>query len=1126
MSTGRIKAVLVTLTAVFWMSCAGVVHAQSMNAGDISGVVRDTSGAALPDVTVTVLNKGTGVSKNITTNSDGLYDTSSIVPGTYELTFEKTGFQKLVRSNLTVSAKNISLDVQLSVGAVTESVVVNTDVPLLSTENAEQSTTLTAQTLSELPQTGTPNWENFTILMPGASGAPKGSQGANNPGQEVAVNGNLPFSTVLADGAAITLPSSANADVMILESIQEVKIAASNFSAQYGVGGIMFNQISKGGTNSFHGSGYEYFQNDAMNAAGYAFATKTRQQALSRVRYNNFGFSVGGPILKKRLFFFFDYDKIINHGAASTGTNTVPTDAMRNGDFTGLPTLYDPATTTLTQATGSRTLPDGTSQNCPCYDRQSFAARYGNGNKIPTSRFDPVANAIQAYYPKANQPGTISSNGQVQNNFFYNVPNSQPFQKFFGRADFDITSNNRLTLSETASDNPAYSNGNGFCPINCQSQDVSRHNAQITDVWTITPNVVNEFRVGYTNQMNYFVPASLNGGYPGKLGWQFAKADIFPIITVTNYYQLTSAINAVYKEHVYDPSDVVTLVRGKHILHFGGEFLYFRDNSTAWGNINGGQMDYTGAFTTSTQGNTKTGFSYADFLLGQTQKWQAQVTPEYGGRMRLPQMFAQDDFKVSQKLTLNLGLRYQIQSGWGEVKGNMRVFDPTVPNPSTGTLGAMWYGSTKANGRTTLQQPVYNTFLPRVGFSYLLDPNTTVRGGFGLYAYNWSLDTYGSGMGSAFGQQGNITDQTNGVTPVVVLGSSGSNLAYLSATTNPAGFNGQQVSYNMYHSPVGGSYQWNLSMQRQIGTNMVTALSYVASHGHDLPFPVDINQVPKEKLSANDTGSRPFTQYQGIQGSTNNAMSNYHSLQATLQKRMSNGLNFDVNYVWSHFLSEMDSSGWGSRAGTQNYQDAYNPRANYSNSNFDVRNAFKGSVVYQLPFGRGRKFLNTNAVVDALVGGWQTSGTLVLQSGQPFTVTMSDKTASYTLTSNGNWYPNVVGSAALSSHGAYHGTKQWFNEAAFAQPTPGTLGNSGRNSLYGPGLSNVNFSLGKSFGIWESVRLAIRADASNIFNHPSFNLPNAALTVTSTGAISTGTSTITSTTVGGRTMQLSGKVTF
>jgi hypothetical protein len=330
----------------------------------------------------------------------------------------------------------------------------------------------------------------------------------------------------------------------------------------------------------------------------------------------------------------------------------------------------------------------------------------------------------------------------------------------------------------------------------------------------------------------------------------------------------------------------------------------------------------------------------------------------------------------------------------------------------------------------------------------------------------------------------------------------------------------------MYHSPVGGSYQWNLSMQRQIGTNMVTALSYVASHGHDLPFPVDINQVPKEKLSANDTGSRPFTQYQGIQGSTNNAMSNYHSLQATLQKRMSNGLNFDVNYVWSHFLSEMDSSGWGSRAGTQNYQDAYNPRANYSNSNFDVRNAFKGSVVYQLPFGRGRKFLNTNAVVDALVGGWQTSGTLVLQSGQPFTVTMSDKTASYTLTSNGNWYPNVVGSAALSSHGAYHGTKQWFNEAAFAQPTPGTLGNSGRNSLYGPGLSNVNFSLGKSFGIWESVRLAIRADASNIFNHPSFNLPNAALTVTSTGAISTGTSTITSTTVGGRTMQLSGKVTF
>jgi len=1100
-----------------------------MNAGDIRGIVTDTSGAAVPDVTVTVLNKDTGVSKDYTTNQDGLYDTSSIVPGTYELTFSRSGFQKFVRSGVTIVVGNTTVNAQLSVGAVTEQVVVNTDLPLLTTETSEQSTTLTAETLSDLPQTGTPDWQNFTILLPGASGAPKGSQGAANPGQVVAVNGNLPFSTVLADGAEITLPASANADVMILESIQEVKISASTFSAQYGVGGIMFNQISKGGTNSFHGSAYEYFQNDALNAASYAFAHKSRHDAIGKVRYNNFGFSVGGPIMKSKLFFFFNYDKIINHGAASTGFATVPTAAMLSGDFTGLPTIYDPATTTLTQATGSRTLANGTVQKCPCYDRLSFAQEYGNGNKIPASRIDSVANAIQAYYPKANTPATIASNGVSQNNYFYNVPNSQPFQKFFGRADWDIRVNNRLTVSETASDNPAYSNGQGICPVNCQQQDVSRHNAQITDVWTVSPTFINEVRMGYTNQMNFFVPASLGKGYPAKLGWKFAKADVFPNVNVTGFYGLASATNAVYKEHVYDPSDVVTLLRGKHILHFGGEFLIFKENSTAWGNTNAGTMGYTGTYSASTNVSNGTGLSYADFLLGQTQNWSAQVTPEFGGRMKLPQLFVQDDFKVTPNLTLNLGLRYQIQSGWNEVKGNMRVFDPTIQNPATGTLGAMWYGSTKARGRETLQAGVYNTFLPRVGFAWLARPDTTIRGGFGLYAYNWSRDTYGAGMGGAFGQQGNQSDQTPNVNPVVILSSSGSNLPYLSATTDPAGFNGQQVSYNQYHTPVGGSYQWNVSMEKLIGNDMVMSLAYVGSHGHDLPFNTDINQVPKEKLAPVDVQFRPFPQYKGIQGSTNNARSNYNSLQAVIQKRLTHGLDFNFSYVWSHFLSDIDSSGWGDRGGARNYQDAFDPKANYGNSNFDVRNAFKGSAVYQLPFGRGRQFANNNTWLDLLIGGWQTAGTIVLQSGQPYTVTMNDGTSSYTLTSNGKWYPNVVGNPNIS-HSLYHGTKQWFNEAAFAQPTPGTLGNSRRNSLNGPGLTNVNFALGKTFSIWENVKFELRGAASNLFNHPSFNLPNGNISVTTNAAgnvvTTTGTSNINSLTINGRNLELLGRITF
>src|SRR5215469_12818674 len=1109
---------------------------QSMNAGDIRGIVTDTSGAALPDVTVTVLNKNTGVSKDFTTNSDGLYDTSSIVTGTYELTFAKQGFAKLVRSNITIDVGNVTVNAQLKVGAVTEAVVVNTDIPLLETENAEQSTTLEAQTLRELPEVGQ-DWQNFTILLPGSSGAPTGSQGAANPQQVASINGNLPFSTILADGASVTLPSSANADVMVLETVQEVKVSASAFSAQYGVGGIMFNQISKGGTNNFHGAAYEYAQNNALNAASYAWGTGL----IPVLHYNNFGGSIGGPILKRKMFFYFNYDKIIQKSGGSPSFQTMPTAAFLSGDFTapGVPTINDPATTTLTQASGTRKLPDGSTQPCNCYDRQSFAAEYGNGNRIPASRIDPVANAIKAYYPAANANSTTFVNGYPTNNFVSAVPANNPFTKYFGRLDWDLRDNNRLTLTNVASDNPAYNYGQNICPINCQSGDVSRINAQITDVWTISPNVINEVRMGYTNQLNFFVPASLNKGYPAKLGWQFAKADIFPIVNVTGFYGLTSNINAVYKEHVYDPSDVVTLIRGKHILHFGGEYLFFRDNSTAWGNTNGGTMGYTGVFTQETQGLSSTGLSFADFLLGQTQNWSANVTPEFGGRLRLPQLFVQDDFKVSSNLTLNLGLRYQIQSGWGEVKGNMRTFDPTVPNPATGTLGAMWYGTTKANGRDRLQTPVYNTFLPRVGFAWLMDPKTTLRGGFGLYAYNWSLDTYGSGMGSAFGAQGSATDQTSGVTPIVTLSSTGSTLPYITATTDPSRFNGpsSNVSGNMYHTPVGGSYQWNVQMQREVTPNLVAALAYVASHGHDLPFPVDINQIPENKLASNDValGYRPYPQYGAIAESTNNAISNYNSLQATVQKRMTNGLNFNFSYVWAHFLDDIDSSGWGSRAGGQMYQRSYNPSANYGNSNFDVRNAFKGSAVYQLPFGKGKQFMNNSTILDEILGGWQSSGTLVLQSGQPFTVIMKTNNS---YAQAGQWFPNLVGNPHLASRGSQHGTNLWFNEAAFASPTPGTFGNAGRNSLNGPSLKNVTFSLGKTFAIWEQVHLQIRADANNVFNHPSFGLPTtgtpsvAQLTLCSAvgtgcsaaGAIQTGTSTIRSTTVGGRTMQLGARL--
>ena len=1007
------------------MSSVWPTLAQSTNSADISGVVTDTTGAAVPGAKVTVMNLDTGVTKDYITNSAGVYDTSSIVAGNYKITFSRDGFTQLVRSSVTVPIGPTTVNAPLAVGTVSTQVVVNTDVPLLTTESGAQTTTLDAETISQLPQVGQQgqDWSSFNILLAGAAGAPGGNQGTvgsgTSNGTMLAVNGNLPFSTVLADGAETTLPASANSDINVQETIQEVQVSSSAFSAQYGVGGILYNQISKGGSDRFHGSAYEYLQNTALNANNYTFGANT---PIPILHFHEFGGSVGGPILKNRAFFFFAYDQIIDNGGSAASFYTVPTAAEIAGNFSGLPTIYDPATTTVIQQTGSYTYPgDSTATACPCINRTAFP-----GNQIPTDRFDAVSKAAQAYFPAPNTAGTIS-NGQAQNNYTYTAPDENPFKKFFGRADYDVTSTNRITASVTEGDNPGHTFGPGLCPIGCQSGDVSRINAQVTDVWSISPHLTNEVRLGYTNQLNFFQPTTLNKGYPAKLGWQFAKSDNFPNINVTNFDNgpngntvLSSQTNAVYKEHAFSPSDVVTLIVGKHILHMGGELLIYQNNSTAWGNLDAGQLNFTGQYTSQNVGSTTSGVAYADFLLGQAQHWEANETPEYGGREKLPQVFVQDDYKIRPNLTLNLGLRYQIQTGWSEVKGNEASFDPTVQNPTSNTLGGIWFGSTHANGRTHLQKPVYDTILPRVGFAYLLNANTTIRGGFGLFSYNWSNDTYGGGMGQAFGSKGSVTDQTNGITPVVTFAGSGANLPYVSNSAAPDAYNGQSFTYNPYHEPVGGSYQWNVQAQRQLSANLVASLGYVASHGHNLPFQVDLNQVPQALLSANDQGSRPYPQFQSLNISgapTNeNAISNYNSLQAEIKKRMSQGISVDFSYVWSHFLDDLDTAGWGSHGGAQYIQDSYHPSANYGNSNFDIRNAFKGDFIYELPFGLQRQFLNSSRLLDEAIGGWQLSSTIIVQSGQPFTAIMASGTNSYSLGGdNFQWFPNVIGNPKLSN---------------------------------------------------------------------------------------------------------------
>ena len=1161
----RIPALLLLVSGIL-IGGSRTSFGQAINAGDIRGTVTDTTGALVPEVTVSVLNVDTGVAKDYSTNEDGLYDTSSIVAGRYKLTFKKSGYETFVRGPVTVDVGLTSVDAQLKIGEVTVAVTVNTDVPLLNTASGDQTVTVEASTMALLPQVGTANnsgnsWENFIIMLPGTSGTAGSAQGSASPGQTASSNGNLPFSNVLADGATSTLPASQNANPAVFDDLAEVQVSLSSFSAQYGVGGMIINQITKGGTDKFHGTAYEYLDNNALNAAPFGFGTK---ETVPLLRYNDYGGTIGGPIpipqFRKKAFFFFGYDRIDNNGN-STGFQTVPTSAIMSGNFTGSYTLYDPTTQTIgTDSAGN-----------PYPIRKSFASEYGS-NEIPAAMFDNVSTILQQYYPggtantglsnnvghfvQTNQGSSnLQANGVYQNNWYDSYPVPRPWRRFFGRLDYDVTPNNRITLSDNQGDelengaNPVTP-----CPFACQLGDVDNNVGQITDVWNISPNTINEARMGYTDQLNFFSDSTTGQNYPSKLGWQFGKANIIPALQYVRNYPyawLDPATNAEYKEFAFDPSDVVTMIRGKHVLHFGGELAFYRDDATNWGNLNGGTVQFSGEYTENwtlnaagvASPNSSSGEEYADFLLGYITNWNAGFTPEFGGRLKKPQMFFQDDWKVGRNLTVNLGLRYEISHGFNEVIGNEATFDPTVKNDD-GTLGAYWYGSTHANGRTALQKDVYSTWLPRVGFAWAPIPKTTLRGGYGLYSYNYSLDVEGSGMGAAVASSGSFNDVSNGIYPVTKFdgpgtlyplgGGAATALPYTSASTDPGRFNGQGGSYNPYNTPIAKINQWNLAVERALSTDYVVTVAYVGSHGFNLPFPTDLNAVPEGDLSSNDTQYAPYPNYQagGLGGNLYQAISNYHSLQTSISKRMTHGLSMSFNYTWSHMLDDQDSSGWGSHGGSQVWQHAsslhLNQAAlNYGPSNFDQRQAFKGYVVYQLPFGKGKMFMNNSTLADEVLGGWQIAGTVLELAGNPF----QPSSPGSLYTHAGTQFPNRVPGVSLTPPGgkSWH---NWFNEAAFSQPLAGQFGTAQRNTLVGPGINEFTLSAGKEFSIWEQVKFQLRCDATNAFNHPSFgaiaggNNGNFGLTGGGPGLPFTGTAILSSTTVGGRDVQVSGRISF
>lgn len=1071
-----------TLLAVLLLLCtAGLGLAQNTNSGEIRGTVTDPSGAVIPGVSVTILNVDTGVTTNLATNDVGLYDAVSILPGRYRITFVKQGFNELVRDGISLSVGLLPFNVQLTIGAAAQAVQVTGEAPLLKTESSEQGSNFGTETMAMLPNVGQ-NWGNFMKILPGAVLSPQ------NGGIGMAVNGSMPFyANFLADGGSVSLPHSANPDIANFESVSEIQVETSTFSAQYGIGGAVFNQISKSGKNQFHGSVYEYLQNNYFNARN------TFSPTVGRLRYHNYGGSVGGPILKNRMFFYFNYENTWQP-SQSFPLRTYPTDAAKRGDFSDLTVyknlIYDPATL----SNGVRT-PFG-------------------GNQIPDGRIDLVAKNIQKLWLTPTMPG-VANNWQAQ------LGSKMTWPKFFGRLDYNVTSSNRLTFSITQRNQLNGQNNNDpICPVNCAPSNISSINSQLSDVWTINATTVNEFRFAYTRQGNWFVPLSLGQGYPAKLGMAYMKADILPSISVSGPVggaSIGPGTNAIYAENSWQPGDTVTMIKGKHILKFGGELMMFQDNSTPWGNINGASLTFTGAFTRSKPFDTNSGIGYADFLLGQVQRWTAGISPLVGGRQKSPQMFFQNDFKVLPNLTLNLGVRYQIQNGWKERYNRLGLFDPSLQNPLANAQGAMWFAP--ANGRDSLQKAVKDLVQPRLGVAWSPTKNWVVRGGAGIFTYPWSLDMYGQGMGAGANSSGDMSN-TDQQSPIFLLSDANPPLKYVLASHAPDALNGQSVTYRPYETPVARIYQWSFSIQRELGNGLLAEAAYTGSHAAHLSFARDFNQVPASKLGTSPTPQllRPYPAFTGIGSDLYDAYSNYNSMQLSIKKRYSSGFSFQANYTWSKMLASMDSSGWSGRGGTANWQDAYNPNVNYALSNMDARHAVKWAATYELPLGKGRKHMNRGALQDAIGGGWQMSGMFTAATGQPFTPTISGNNDSNSLA--GSWRPNVIGDPKIANWTP----AQYFNPAAFAKPAVNTFGNAGRNILTGPGAVSFDFSAAKITRIpflGEGGQLQLRFDALNALNHVAYGTPDTNINGATPGKI-----TSLNPNIGPRTVQLGLRLAF
>jgi hypothetical protein len=1028
----------------------GALWPQNSSTAEIVGTVTDPSGAVIPHTTVKITNTTTGTHTQATTNMAGVYDAPFLDPGPYTVEFQSTGFQTVIRAGIQLQLNQTArVDAQLKVGSQTETVTVN-ETAILNSDDSQRGTNFNQEMIEDLPTVGR-DASYLALLAPGTSSAQSNVSGVD-PGRR-SVNGSRAFSiSATVNGGSGVLPNSDNFVTLVpaLSTVSEFNVIENNYNAEYATGTSVLNIITKTGTNQFHGSAFEYFENNVLNARNF-FA-----KGPTPLRYNQPGGTIGGPVIRNKLFFFFSYQNTLNP-STTVSTDTVPTAAVRGGNLAGLPTITDPQT------------------NAP----------FPN-NAVPTSRFDPAALKAASYWPAPNQPGNV-------NNFYFGGLQYLTTPIYDVRGDYRINDFHtvsaaghvyRLNNDHTGTiPGPACFNKSERCGVQVS------HSQQwtLSERWIVSPSAVNVLRINFVRQyFNQFTP-NQDQNFPQTLGVQNVPGNYFPFFSIGGAVptSIGPGQHSGGAQSTFSYGDALTVVHGKHSMKFGGEFDKFRYNVVpTW---DSGSFTFSGLFT---------GVGYADFLLGEPFSYSLSAQPNTIGARRLAYAtFAQDDYHVTRRLTLNLGLRYEGQGGFSEVNNRLSNFSPTLINPATNTPGAIIFAS---SGNNTLQNNHFGLFAPRVGLAYSPGSGWVVRGGYGIFFVPISAQrNYNSTPpGYAISQSLQVTNQAAKI-PIFLLSQGPPPYQYPPASARTAAVqNGQSVTYFQPDAPEAYMQQWHLSLQKQISSSTVVEASYVASKGTHLLFPRDLNQVPRTSLGPGNLQLlRPYPQFQSITTVFDDANSNYNALQVKVNQRFSRGLTFLANYTYSKSLDTCSldlTTGGGCE-----YQISTNPGATYAPSQFDQKHRVVIAGAYELPFGAGRTHLNHGGIVDAVIGGWRVSESFTANSGFPFSVFASTSNPAL----SGNLFANVSGTATVSDPTLTH----WFNTSAFSNPAPYTFGNSGRDLLRGPGFWDFDLSLNKKFvlpiGKEGRYHIAFRADFYNTFNHTNFAQPNATVGSAAMGTI-------------------------